>query len=163
LEIDKARILAVQDQRLFAVAQPNGKHLREALSDAKLGKRSLVELAHGAIMLSIVTIPAPDTYDDLGATAVLLFAKPAVCEPVTLSLFGRHHKLTKTEEQVLAILCLGYSTPEIAAQLHVAVSTVRTHVRSLCAKTGASGVRNLVNQVAVLPPVAANPSLAHIH
>jgi DNA-binding NarL/FixJ family response regulator len=36
---------------------------------------------------------------------------------------------------VLAILCQGYSAPEIAVQLNVAVSTVRSHVRSLCAKT----------------------------
>jgi DNA-binding CsgD family transcriptional regulator len=36
---------------------------------------------------------------------------------------------------------------------------VRSHVRSLCAKTRSSGVRELVNRVAVLPPVA--PSLHH--
>jgi hypothetical protein len=32
-------------------------------------------------------------------------------------------------------------------------------VRSLCAKTRSSGVRELVNRVAVLPPVA--PTLRH--
>jgi len=42
------------------------------------------------------------------------------------------------------------------------VSTIRSHVRSLCAKTGSSGVRELVNRVAVLPPVAP-PDLARVH
>ena len=95
--------------------------------------------------------------------AILLFAKPAVCEPVTLSLFSRNHRLTKTEEHVLGILCLGYSTPEIAVHMNVAVSTVRSHVRSLCAKTGSCGVRGLVNLVAVLPPVASSQRSSPVH
>lgn len=60
---------------------------------------------------------------------------------------------------MLGILCQGYSAPQIAEQLSVAVSTVRSHVRSLCAKTRSSGVRELVNRVAVLPPVA--PAFHH--
>jgi DNA-binding CsgD family transcriptional regulator len=35
----------------------------------------------------------------------------------------------------------------------VAVSTVRSHVRSMCGKTHSHGVRALVGQVAVLPPL----------
>ncbi len=162
-ELDNARLIAQRDQRLYTKADHDGKHLREALEEARKGRRTLVELVDGAIVLSVVIIPAPDAYDAIQATSILLFAKPAICEPATLSLFCRCHKLTKTEEQVLAVLCLGYSTPEIAEQLRVAVSTVRTHVRSLCAKTGSSGVRALVNQVAVLPPVAASAHLAPVH
>ena len=60
---------------------------------------------------------------------------------------------------MLGILCQGFSAPQVAAKLNVAVSTVRSHVRSLCAKTRSSGVRELVNRVAVLPPVA--PTLRH--
>jgi DNA-binding CsgD family transcriptional regulator len=72
-----------------------------------------------------------------------------------LCFFARSHGLTPTEEQVLAILCQGYSAPETASQLNVAVSTVRSHIRSLCAKTHANGVRALVGQIAVLPPLGA--------
>jgi DNA-binding CsgD family transcriptional regulator len=71
-----------------------------------------------------------------------------------LCFFARSHGLTATEEHVLGILCHGFSAPQIAQQLNVAVSTVRSHVRSLCAKTRSSGVRELVNRVAVLPPLA---------
>ena len=70
---------------------------------------------------------------------------------------------TPTEEQVLAILCQGYSAPEAARQLEVAVSTVRSHVRSMCTKTAANGVRALVGQVAVLPPIGAAHLQAPLH
>jgi DNA-binding CsgD family transcriptional regulator len=84
----------------------------------------------------------------------LVLARPTVCESLMLCFFARNHGLTGAEEQVLGFLCQGYSAPETAAQLKVAVSTVRSHVRSLCAKTGSSGMRELVSRVAVLPPVA---------
>ena len=76
--------------------------------------------------------------------------------------FARSYGLTQTEKQVLAILCRGLSTPEIAVQMKVAVSTVSSHVRSLCVKTASSGVRKLVDRVAVLQPVAPL-QLALIH
>jgi DNA-binding CsgD family transcriptional regulator len=84
----------------------------------------------------------------------LLFSRPSVCESLMLCFFARSHSLTGAEETVLRILCQGYSAPEVARQLEVAVSTVRSHVRSLCAKTRSSGVRELVSRVAMLPPVA---------
>ena len=68
----------------------------------------------------------------------------------------------QTEKQVLAILCRGLCTPQIAVQLTVAVSTVRSPARSMCAKTASSWVRELLNRVAVLPPVAPL-QLALIH
>jgi DNA-binding CsgD family transcriptional regulator len=86
--------------------------------------------------------------------AALLFARESVCEALMLCFFARSHALTATEEHVLGILCQGFSAPQVAAQMQVAVSTIRSHVRSLCAKTHSSGVRQLVNRVAVLPPVA---------
>jgi DNA-binding CsgD family transcriptional regulator len=73
--------------------------------------------------------------------------------------FARSHRLTRTEEQVLNLLCRSMSTPDIAKELDVAVSTVRSHVRSLCIKTGAKGAREMVNRIATLPPVGATPRL----
>jgi len=50
-----------------------------------------------------------------------------------------------------------FVTAQDGLRLHV-----RSHVRSLCAKTASSGVRELVNRVAILPPVAPSP-LGQIH
>ena len=163
-ELDRCRVLGERDHLLYARTQDGGKKLRVALDDTQHGKRSLVQLVGGdGTTLSVVAVPMRAEYEASQATAILLFAKPAVCEPVTLALFCRSHRLTKTEEHVLGILCLGYSTPEIATQMKVAVSTVRSHVRSLCAKTSACGVRGLVNQVAVLPPVASSQRPGPVH
>lgn len=156
-EIAAARILMVRDRALQAVDAGDGKALHLALTSAKLGKRSLVTLgkaaAGGALEVTVLPLK-PDAGATLPVSAALVFARACLCDPLMLSSFSRKHVLTGAEEQVLGLLCQGCSAPMIAAQLKVAVSTVRSHVRSVCAKTNSSGVRELVNRVAVLPPLA---------
>lgn len=53
-------------------------------------------------------------------------------------------KLTRTEQDVLALLAHGKSATEIAAALHVSPSTVRTHLSNLCRKTGCPNQRSLL-------------------
>jgi DNA-binding CsgD family transcriptional regulator len=61
--------------------------------------------------------------------------------------------LTPAETRVLELLCAGVRPTEIAGRAGVAVSTVRTQIGSIRAKTGAASIRELVRQVAVLPPL----------
>jgi DNA-binding NarL/FixJ family response regulator len=52
---------------------------------------------------------------------------------------GRHSdSLTSREEQIVSFLERGYSNKEIATLLGVSLSTVKTHVHHVLAKTGAS-------------------------
>jgi len=44
--------------------------------------------------------------------------------------------VTEREREVLALVGAGLSNPEIAARLHLGVTTVKTHVANLMAKTG---------------------------
>jgi DNA-binding NarL/FixJ family response regulator len=45
--------------------------------------------------------------------------------------------LTEREEQVLLTIARGRTNAEIAVELHISLSTVKTHVASLMAKLGA--------------------------
>lgn len=154
-ELSRRRVLGVRDQLLHTCMPEDGKTLQEALAKVAQGKRSLIALsAEGGFTLTMAVLPLKADDPSARVRAAFMFSRASVCDSLMLCFFARSHSLTATEENVLGILCQGYSAPQVAAQLKVAVSTVRSHVRSLCAKTRSSGVRELVNRVAVLPPVA---------
>jgi DNA-binding CsgD family transcriptional regulator len=142
----------------------NSKAMNAGLAQVALGKRSLVTLStlESAMTLTVALVPLQGS---AGASRQvgLFFARTTLHESKILPLFAKNHGLTATEERVLGILSQGFSTPEIASQMKVAVSTIRTHVRSLCAKTRSCGVRELVNRVAVLPPVARTGRTDRVH
>ncbi|MEJ6020979.1 helix-turn-helix transcriptional regulator [Ramlibacter sp. PS4R-6] len=135
------------------------RELQSALARSAHGKRSLVHLEsmEGA-PLPVAVVPIKPVPGD-PARCAILFSRRTVCDALMLGFFARRHGLTPTEEQVLAVLCEGLSAPQAALRMNVAVSTIRSHVRSICAKTRASGVREIVRRVAVLPPVA--PAFPH--
>ncbi|MDQ6881726.1 MAG: helix-turn-helix transcriptional regulator [Pseudomonadota bacterium] len=159
-ELARGRVLGVRNQLLHGCTAADGKTLEGAVAKAGQGKRSLVTLqAADGFRLTMAVIPLRADHPAGPPKAAFMFSRASVCESLMLCFFARSYSLTATEEHVLGIVCQGYSAPEVAAQLKVAVSTVRSHIRSLCSKTRSSGVRELVNRVAVLPPVA--PTLRH--
>jgi DNA-binding CsgD family transcriptional regulator len=161
-ELNRRQVLDQVRDELHAVTPADRKTLQNALSKAVAGKRSLIHVSGGGLSLMLAVVPLKPDAEAWEARIALFFSRAEVCESGMFGFFARTYGLTQTEEQVLTILCRGLSTPEIAVQMKVAVSTVRSHVRSLCAKTGSSGVRELVNRVAALPPVAP-VQLAQIH
>jgi DNA-binding CsgD family transcriptional regulator len=154
-ELARSRLLRAPHGSLQAHSPADGRLLQDAIVKAAGGKRSLITLVGpGGDRLTLALVPLGRPFDTGSLHVALLFARPSVCESLMLCFFARSHSLTSAEENVLGILCQGYSAPQTARRLNVAVSTVRSHVRSLCAKTRSSGVRELVNRVAMLPPVA---------
>ncbi|MBC5763380.1 helix-turn-helix transcriptional regulator [Ramlibacter albus] len=154
-ELARRNVLELRLGSLHAALPENAEALQDALGKAAEGKRSLVTLggAEGP-NVTLAVLPLKPEGARSVASIALVFERASVCESLMLWFFARSHGLTPTEEQVLGILCQGYSAPEAAKQLRVAVSTVRSHVRSVCAKTRSGSVRELVGRVAVLPPVA---------
>ncbi len=126
-----------------------------ALSKAASGKRSLIRLANAAGNTNLSVVPLHRQATGTCDRIALMFSRKDACEPNQLAAFAATHRLTRTEEQVLQLLCRCLSAPDVALEMNVAVSTIRTHVRSLCAKTATHGVRQLINLVAALPPLAA--------
>lgn len=154
IELNRSRVLGKVGDELQATTPADSKTLQSALVKAGAGKRSLINVTGGGLSLMLAVVPLKHELGGWKSRTAIFFSRAEVCESGMFGFFARSYGLTQTEEQVLAILCRGLSTPEIAVQMKVAVSTVRSHVRSLCAKTSSSGVRELVNRVAVLPPVA---------
>lgn len=92
--------------------------------------------------------------------ALLVFAKPQACDRDGISLFASERGLTPAEEQVLLHLCRGLRPSEIAEQHGVQVSTVRSQVRSIRHKTASDSIRDVVEKVSALPPLARHGSYA---
>ena len=153
-ELNRHRVLGKVRGEIQALTPADGRTLQDALNKAARGKRSLINVTGNGVSLMVAVVPLKREAGAWDSRIALFFARTEVCESGMVGFFARTYGLTHTEEQVLIILCRGLSAPEIAVQMKVAVSTVRSHVRSLCAKTCTSGVRELVNRVAVLPPVA---------
>jgi DNA-binding CsgD family transcriptional regulator len=126
--------------------------LFDALAAAQRGLRKLVTLGEGAHRVSISVVPLPAGADGMPVT-LLVLGKRQVCEQLSVQGFARSVSLTPAETRVLEWLCGGIRPTDIAERAGVAVSTVRTQIGSIRSKTGASSIRELVRQVAVLPPL----------
>lgn len=50
---------------------------------------------------------------------------------VDADLANRWQSLSPREQQIAALTCLGYTNPQIAARLGIAMETVRTHTRNV--------------------------------
>lgn len=146
-------VLYIQQGELMALSPMDAKLLYAVLDKASAGVRSLVELSGSGVTLTLSVVPLQFKQGKVCQYVALFFERTAICDSGMFVFFARSHGLTRTEEQVLTLLCRGLSTPDIAMELNVAVSTVRSHVRALCFKTGSKGSRELINRIATLPPV----------
>lgn len=147
--------------------------LAELLQRTKSGLRGLLSLAgNGPSAASAVAVlPLAGAHSDPACAqddpptaprsfALLVFAKQQACDDSSMALFAREQGLTGAEGQVLAQVCKGLRPLEIATQHGVKVSTVRTQLRSIRSKTGSNSIRDLVQQMSVLPPLARRLSQA---
>ncbi len=154
--LTRAEVLCIDAGKLGWVRPEDAASFQQSLGQALAGKRQLIRplpAASGAAF-SLALLPLGHPSGRPAEHFALLLSRTGVSDSGLFAAFSRSHHLTRTEEQVLIHLCRSLGAPEIAREMNVAVSTVRSHVRSLCAKTASSGVRELVNRLAVLPPVA---------
>jgi DNA-binding CsgD family transcriptional regulator len=147
-----SNLLRVQAGQLQASSPADHKALLDALCQARNGLRSLLELSSNGASLLLSVVPLARQFAESGAAIGLFFQRSAICDAQVFLLFARKFNLTSRERQVLTFLCRGLSTPEIADELNIAVSTVRSYVLSLCYKTASQGTRELINRIAMLPP-----------
>ena len=52
---------------------------------------------------------------------------------------SKWHTLTPRQQEVAALICVGHTNREIARQLNISISTVKTHIRYILQKFGLNG------------------------
>jgi predicted ATPase/DNA-binding CsgD family transcriptional regulator len=70
--------------------------------------------------------------------------------------------LSRREREILALLAQGYTGPEIAQKLTIALSSVRSHLQNIYAKLGVDGKRGALNrarQLGLLEPLPPAPAV----
>ncbi len=149
--------LQLRDGVVTCTDRARSAAFREALVDALRGRRRLLTFATGAADTSIAITPMLDG-DDYGAQqwaahALLIFAKRPEIKNLSIDFFARAHKLTSAESQVLVHLAHGLDPAGIADRQCVAISTVRSQIASIRAKTCTTSIRQLLDRVAMLPPI----------
>jgi DNA-binding CsgD family transcriptional regulator len=128
--------------------------VRQALVNAaQRGLRSLLTLGADGHRVCVAFVPLGGFGEEPGGATLLVFGKRQVCEELSVQWFAHNRGLTLSETQVLKHLCHGVQPSEVATLQNVALSTVRTQIGSIRAKTGADSIRDLVRQIAVLPPL----------
>jgi DNA-binding CsgD family transcriptional regulator len=166
--LQRGQALTCQGQTLTATQQADTPKLGDALTKAAQGKRSMITLgAQQQNTAAVVPLDRhterqmerrsehPTVADSTTPRIALIFSRTGMCEALMMSFFARAYSLTRAEEQVLSLLCVGHTAPEMAQQLRVGEATVRTHIRSICQKTHSNGIREVTKRLALLPPLMA--------
>ncbi len=159
-ELDAGHPLQLLGRELRARHPHDVLRLHEALAGAQRGLRKLLTLGEAAHGVSVAVIPLPRAAQDDSHPTLVVLGKRHVCGRLAVQWFARDHALTPAESRVLEALCDGREPREIADGFHVGLSTVRTQIGSIRAKTGADSIRELVRQVSVLPPMVGTLRMA---
>lgn len=156
-ELDENHPLVLHGSELHARRDADSQALREAIFDAShRGLQKMLNLGDASLeALSVSVVPMShqghDGADSQGA--MLSFGKRLVCEDLSADAFARFNRLTSAETRVLKQLCAGRRPIAIARDQGVALSTVRTQIGCIRAKTGAADIGGIVRLVAKLPPL----------
>lgn len=144
----KARVTAHQStlQTGFAKAAQGVRCLLDIPTQVQAGADSA---------LALVPLGHPAEWPSHAVPVLLISCRPALCAPLSLRFFAQANALTRTEEAVLGDLTQGLEVEEIARQRDMAVSTARSHVKQLRLKTRSGSMRELLNKLAMLPPVVS--------
>jgi DNA-binding CsgD family transcriptional regulator len=144
--------LQISGQQLRALSADDAERLSEALLAAESGgRRCLLRLGEGAGRTNVVVVPL--NRDVSQAAVLLIMERRQLCGELAAQWFALRYGLTPTETEVLKALSAGARPTDVAERQGVAISTVRTQIQSIRAKSGADSIGELLRQLAVLPPL----------
>lgn len=152
-ELAQRRLLRACSGSLMGNTPEHSERIQQALDAALRGQRRLVLMREGDRDLSMAFTPLSHPLEDDVPTVLVVLSRQNVCDNLAVRMFARALALSPTEEVVLLALCRGLDINEIAAENGVAVSTVRSQIKTLREKAGASSIRRLLQRINSLPPV----------
>jgi DNA-binding CsgD family transcriptional regulator len=152
LTLQDGHPLQIQGNQLHARFGRDIKPLFDALAQAQHdGRRCLLRLGDGEEQANVVVVPLNR---DVEQSAVLLvLERRQLCGELAAQWFALRYGLTPAETEVLKALSAGAPPSRVAQSQGVAISTIRTQIQSIRAKSGATSIRELMGQLAVLPPL----------
>ena len=156
VELQAEHPLRLLDAQLLVPWPADAAALHKALASAlRFGGQSMVTLSGPSRQrVSVSVVPLREAGE--APATLLIFGKDRVCEELSVDAFAREHALTLTETRVLKLLCAGRRPGDIAEVQGVRLTTVRTQIGCIRAKTGSRDIGAVVNRVSRLPPL---PSL----
>ena len=150
--LEEGHPLQINGQQLRAGDVEDMDRLCEALHAAETGgRRCLLRLGQGEARANVVVVPLNRNVSQ--AAVLLILERKQLCGELAAQWFALRYGLTRTETEVLKALSSGSRPNEVAEQQGVAISTVRTQIQSIRAKSGADSIGELMRQLAVLPPL----------
>jgi DNA-binding CsgD family transcriptional regulator len=160
LDFKDAHPLSIERDRLLCRDKTSQSSFESALASAShRDQRSLLAMHHQGRALGVSIVPLPGRLHGRqgglpeGHPVLVALQRNGLVESLSIDAFARSYQLSSRESEVLSALCQGLKPAQIAVQLGVGISTVRSHVHNLKSKTGCKSMIELLQQVAVLPPM----------
>jgi DNA-binding CsgD family transcriptional regulator len=153
--LSHSRFLQLDGARLRGATPAQTEEVLLGVQSAARGCRQMLTLRCGEDTLPVACVPMAHRHEASSISVLLMLARQASTQNQAVAFFSRMHGFTPAEEAVLKALCAGQEVHEIAAAQGVSEYTIRTQVRSLRDKTGASSIRLLTQRVATLPPLVS--------
>jgi DNA-binding CsgD family transcriptional regulator len=140
---------AVLNGRLCGLEAYENNTIKHALRQAQAGIGSTLRLDNAAPIGTRVATFSPiaaatGAHLSMPARIMVMIAEPDKATPGDFGAFARLYGLTPAETRVLKHLLQQQSTHEIAETLHVGMTTLRTQLRALFAKTHTKNQRELI-------------------
>jgi DNA-binding CsgD family transcriptional regulator len=154
-ELAKFGVDMAEGKTILQVVQANHVMLR-ATTKALGGLPSTVRLTNAdsddctPFLIAIGPIQLSKT--ELGL--MITSQKERLCDRSSLFAYGQVFGLTQTETIVLHHLSSGETPENIAKQLTLCISTIRSHIRAILAKVGVANIRSLSVELGRMPPLA---------
>lgn len=153
-------VMALSGGRLRACRVDDDRRLADAV--AVVSRRAQCRLLRlgspdDPLFLALSAMARPG-----GSRLVLcLLGRTSVGNPLTLQWYAQCCGLTAAESLVLKKLCAGLEAADIAALHGVALSTVRTQLAAIRAKTGRKTIRSVQQTLACLPAMCGASATIH--